>query len=259
MAKREPTKAAAGQDSAAAEAVEVIDGEVVEEDAADTPGMHDAEAAATPGTPKREAADSPGMPGSEAEDMPVDSEPEHSPDDGLDLTSPASGEGRGAPSQGRDEATATLQRERDEYLDLAQRTRADFENYRRRMAGEVAAAGVRARTELGSGLIGVIDNLEHALAAAGIDPVAALAGKTKAEGELEQGIALTYRELASVLARAGIEAYDPTGEAFDPTWHEALQTRAADGVEPGTIVDVLQKGYRIDQQVVRAARVVVSE
>jgi molecular chaperone GrpE len=70
---------------------------------------------------------------------------------------------------------------------------------------------------------------------------------------------LTYRELSEVLARAGVEPYDPAGERFDPAWHEALQTRAAEGTEPGTVVEVLQKGYRLDGQVIRAARVVVSE
>jgi molecular chaperone GrpE len=70
---------------------------------------------------------------------------------------------------------------------------------------------------------------------------------------------LTYRELNGVLARAGVEHYDPSGERFDPAWHEALQTRTDEGSEPGTVVEVLQKGYRLDGQVIRAARVVVSE
>ena len=70
---------------------------------------------------------------------------------------------------------------------------------------------------------------------------------------------LTYRELNGALGRAGVEAYDPAGEEFDPTWHEALQTRPVDGVEAGTVVEMLQKGYRLDGQMLRAARVVVSE
>jgi len=146
-------------------------------------------------------------------------------------------------------------RERDEYLELAQRTRADFENYRKRVAADAATASARGKAELAAQLIGVIDNLERALAAADIDA----AGEGEAESPLEQGIVLTYRELNEALGRAGVEAYDPAGEKFDPTWHEALQTRPDTGCEPGTVVEVLQRGYRLDGQVLRAARVVVSE
>ncbi len=150
---------------------------------------------------------------------------------------------------------ATLEKERDEYLALAQRTRADFENYRKRMAAEMQVASVRGKAELAQGLIGVIDNLERALQAAGIDPDA-----EEMPGEpLAQGILLTYRELKAALERAGVESYDPTGEKFDPVWHEALQTRSAEDAEAGTVVEVLQKGFRLDGQVLRAARVVVSE
>jgi molecular chaperone GrpE len=146
-----------------------------------------------------------------------------------------------------------LLNERDTYLDLAKRTKADFENYRKRMADELRAAEARGKAALAGQLIGVIDNLERALAAAGVDP------EGEGAGPLEQGILLTDRELREALARAGVESYDPAGERFDPEWHEALQTRPADGVEPGTVVEVLQKGFRLDGQVIRAARVVVGE
>jgi molecular chaperone GrpE len=150
-------------------------------------------------------------------------------------------------------------RERDEYLELAQRTKADFENYRRRMAVEADQAERRGKSRLAEELIPVIDNLERALVAAGIDPAAALAGEVGADGALEQGVVLTYRELNETLARAGIEAYDPAGERFDPEWHEALSTLPQEGSDPGTVLDVLSKGYRLDGRVVRPARVVVSE
>jgi len=150
-------------------------------------------------------------------------------------------------------------RERDEYLELAQRTRADFENYRRRMAAEAQAASTRGKAELAGQLIDVIDNLERALAASEIDAAAALDGELPVDGPLEQGIVLTYRELSQALGRAGVEAYDPRGERFDPAWHEALQTRAEQEVEPGRVLEVLQRGYRLDGQVLRPARVVVSE
>jgi molecular chaperone GrpE len=158
-----------------------------------------------------------------------------------------------------DALLADVKRERDEYLELAQRTRADFDNYRKRMAAETKSAAVRGKAELAEELIGVIDDLERALAAAEIDAVAALAGDSAVEGALEQGVLLVYRRLSETLRRAGVEAYDPAGERFDPAWHEALQTRAEEDAEPGTVVEVLQRGYRLNGRVLRAARVVVSE
>jgi molecular chaperone GrpE len=150
-------------------------------------------------------------------------------------------------------------RERDEYLRLAQRTKADFENYRKRVAGEAQSARRRGKADLAAELVPVLDNLERALAAAGIDPAAALAGEVSADGALEQGVVLTYRDLRGALERAGVEPYDPSGEKFDPEWHEALSTRSEDGADPGIVLDVVQKGYRLDGQLIRAARVVVSE
>ncbi len=154
-----------------------------------------------------------------------------------------------------DALLADVQRERDEYLDLAKRTKADFENYRRRMTAEVEAAGARGKAELVAGLLGVIDSLERALAAAGIDP----AGESTPGEPLAVGIVLTYRELCSALKQAGVESDDPTGEKFDPARHEALQKLPADGAKPGTVLEVLQKGYRMNDQLIRPARVVVSE
>ena len=76
---------------------------------------------------------------------------------------------------------------------------------------------------------------------------------------MSHGVLLMYRSLRDSLARNGIEAIDPKGERFDPMVHEALSTQAADGVEPGTVVEVMQKGYRLGDQLIRPARVVVSE
>jgi molecular chaperone GrpE len=160
--------------------------------------------------------------------------------------------------QDLDQLLADTKRERDEYLELAQRTRADFENYRKRVARELVEAAGRGKASLAAELVPALDNLERALAAAGIDPEAALDGSVGADGSLEQGVILTYRELRATLSRAGVEAYDPAGERFDPEWHEALSVREAEGAEPGTVVEVVQKGYRLDGQLIRAARVVVS-
>lgn len=145
---------------------------------------------------------------------------------------------------------ATAKRERDEYLELAQRTRADFENYRKRVAKDAADAVQRGRAELARELVPVLDNLERALEAA--------EGGEDAES-LAKGVALVRDELRALLERAGVEAYDPAGERFDPSWHEAVSTRAEEGTEAGTVVETLERGYRLDGQVLRAARVVVSE
>jgi molecular chaperone GrpE len=144
-----------------------------------------------------------------------------------------------------DELTVTKQKA-DEYLDLAQRTKADFDNYRKRVAKEATEAVARGRAELARELIPVLDNLERAVDSAAGDA-------------LSKGVALVLEDLRSVIERAGVEAYDPAGESFDPAWHEALSTKPVEGTEPGTVVETLERGYRLDGQVLRPARVVVSE
>lgn len=146
-----------------------------------------------------------------------------------------------------EELVAGLRAERDEYLDLAQRAKADFENYRKRAGRESADAERRGRAALARELVPSIDNLERALSAA------------EEGSEVARGVELVHDELRATLARAGVESYDPTGEPFDPTVHEAVSTRAGDGVDAGTVVETLERGYRLDGQVLRPARVVVSE
>jgi molecular chaperone GrpE len=142
---------------------------------------------------------------------------------------------------------ARLQRERDEYLALAQRAQADFENYRKRAAKEAAAAGERAKSGLVRELLPVVDNLERALASA-----------EESEQHLAEGVRLVHSELIAVLERNGVEQFDPSGERFDPSEHEALSMRAQDGSESGLVLDVVEKGYRANGTVLRPARVVVS-
>jgi len=144
-------------------------------------------------------------------------------------------------------------RERDEYLDLAKRTKADFENFRKRMTSEVQAAAARGKAEVIREVVPVLDDLERAIQAAGLDP------EGDSEDALAHGVLLVFRSLRDSLGRNGVEAVDPKGQRFDPNSHEALSTQAADGVEPGTVVEVMQKGYRLGEQLIRPARVVVSE
>ncbi len=152
-----------------------------------------------------------------------------------------------------DSLLADTQRERDEYLDLAKRTKADFENFRKRMSAEVLAAAARGKAEVILGVLPVLDDLERAIQAAGLDP------EGDSDDGLAHGVLLVFRSLRDALVRNGIEAVDPKGERFDPNLHEALSTQAADGAEAGTVVETMQKGYRLGEQLIRPARVVVAE
>jgi molecular chaperone GrpE len=135
-----------------------------------------------------------------------------------------------------------------QYLELAQRTQADFENYRKRAAKDAATAGARAKAGLVRELLPVLDNLERAL------------GQGAADGDtLIEGVRLVHADLVGVLQRSGVESFDPSGEPFDPTLHEALSTRPNDGGHPGTVVEVVEKGYRLNDTILRPARVVVSQ
>ncbi len=149
------------------------------------------------------------------------------------------------------EPESDLVAERDKYLELAQRTQADFENYRKRAAKDAATAGERAKAGLVRELLPVLDNLERALATAG--------GENGDEASVVEGVRLVRADLVGVLERSGVESFDPVGEPFDPTVHEALSTRPApDGTHPGIVMDVVEKGYRLNDTVLRPARVIVS-
>jgi molecular chaperone GrpE len=142
----------------------------------------------------------------------------------------------------------------DEYLGLAQRTQADFENFRKRSARDAAIAKERGATKLALELLPAVDNLERALehAPAGSDPA------HPDDGAFVSGIRHVHSDVVAALQRAGIERYSPEGELFDPTLHEAVAQQPVAGYEPGTVVEVYQRGYRIGDSVVRPARVVVA-
>jgi molecular chaperone GrpE len=148
---------------------------------------------------------------------------------------------------------ADVERERDEYLELARRTKADFENYRKRVAGEAAEAERRGRAQLARELLPVLDNLDRAIAAT--EPL----DKQSSPSRLAEGVHLVREELVGVLRRSGVESYEPTGERFDPHLHEAMMTRPTAEGDAGKVLEVIEKGYRLDGQVLRPARVVVGE
>jgi molecular chaperone GrpE len=153
--------------------------------------------------------------------------------------------GAGAIEEELDELVRTAA-QRDEYLALAQRTQADFENYRKRVAKESAAAVERGVAKLAKELLPALDNLDRALdAAAEEDP-------------LLDGVRLVRAELSAALARVGVESFDPKGEQFDPVHHEAMAQQPVEGAASGTVAEVYQPGYRLKGTVIRPARVVVA-
>ena len=154
----------------------------------------------------------------------------------------------GSDVQGDLDELVAVAAQRDEYLSLAQRTQADFENFRKRVAREAAQAQDRGVIKLAGELLPALDNLDRALAAASQDD------------PLLEGVRLVHSELSAALARAGVESFSPLGERFDPALHEAMATakQPDDGAESGTIVEVYQPGYRLGQTIIRPARVVVA-
>jgi len=139
-----------------------------------------------------------------------------------------------------------VSRERDEYLDALQRLKAEFDNYRKRAARDQSDLVARASERLVKALLPVLDDLERALEAA----------SEHEEAKLEEGVRLVHRALADALAKEGLVEIETDG-AFDPHTQEALLTQPSEADE-GTVIQVLQKGYRLGDRVLRPARVVVS-
>jgi molecular chaperone GrpE len=132
----------------------------------------------------------------------------------------------------------------DSYLRLA----ADFDNYRKRVAREQVEWTSRANERLLNELLPVLDDLERALEAAA----------EHEEAKLEEGVRLVHRSLLGLVERHGLSEIETEG-AFDPHVHEALLAQPGEGAEEGAVLQVLQKGYRLGDKVLRPARVIVAE
>jgi molecular chaperone GrpE len=128
------------------------------------------------------------------------------------------------------------------------RLAADFDNYKKRAAREREEYVARANERLLKELLPILDDLERALKAA----------EEHEEAQLEEGVRLVHRSLASLLERNGVREIDADGK-FDPHVHEALLSQPAEDKESGDVVDVIQKGYKLGDLVVRPARVIVAE
>jgi molecular chaperone GrpE len=132
----------------------------------------------------------------------------------------------------------------DSYLRLA----ADFDNYRKRVAREQVELTRRANERLLNELLPVLDDLERALEAAA----------EHEEAKLEEGVRLVHRSLLGLVERHGLSEIETEG-AFDPHVHEALLAQPGEGAEEGSVLQVLQKGYKLGDKVLRPARVIVAE
>ena len=140
------------------------------------------------------------------------------------------------------------QQPEQEVDDRLLRLAADFENYKKRAARERQEYVALANERLIKELLPVLDDLERALDAA----------EQHEEAKLEEGVRLVHRSLAQLLERQGVQEIETAG-AFDPHVHEALLAQPSEDIESGAVLDVIQKGYRLGDRVVRPARVIVSE
>ncbi len=132
-------------------------------------------------------------------------------------------------------------KERDEYLDALQRLKAEFDNYRKRVARDQQELAARAHERLVKELVPILDDLERALLH---------------EGDLDEGIRLIHRQFSDALAKEGLSEIETDGK-FDPHTQEALLSQPS-AAEEGDVIQVLQKGYRLGDRVLRPARVVIS-
>ena len=147
-----------------------------------------------------------------------------------------------------EERITLLEAERDEYLGLLQRVQADFENYRKRAARDQERLIAHAHERLVRELLPVLDDLERTLEAA----------ERHEEAALVDGVKLVERSLRRTLEKEGLVEIETDGP-FDPHVHEAVLVQPREDAESGAVVDVLQRGYRLGDKVVRPARVIVAE
>ena len=164
-----------------------------------------------------------------------------------DADKPDTPEAEASEEAGVEERIAALEAERDELLDRLRRTAADFDNYRKRAARDQESLVARAHARLMKAHLPDVDDLERALVAAA----------EHEEAKLEEGVRLVARELHEALKREGLEEIEAEGK-FDPHVHEALLSQPSEADE-GSVIEVLQKGYRLGDRVLRPARVVISQ
>ncbi len=145
-----------------------------------------------------------------------------------------------------DELAAAIAKQ-EEYLNMAQRVQADFDNFRRRNQNVRKEAYDDGTRSFATTLLPVIDNLERAIAAAA----------NSSDESLKSGVEMVHRQLCECFEKRGITAIDRLGQPFDPNLENAVMQGTADEGEPGTVCAVFQKGYQMEGVVLRHAMVKV--
>jgi molecular chaperone GrpE len=162
------------------------------------------------------------------------------PEDTAEYTPPSDGPGL--------DPLAEAQRQRDEYLDQLQRSRAEFTNYQKRARSQADADRLYAVGSLARDMLEVLDNMERAIEAV----------RTSAAPGIAEGLDMVVKQFLSTLAKHGVEPIQALGQHFDPNQHEALVEQPDETHPPGTVVAELSKGYRIRDRVLRPSKVAVS-
>ena len=155
------------------------------------------------------------------------------------------------PSMEPEDALAEARRAAQEHLDRALRVQAELENVRRRAERDLAHAHKFALERFVSELLPVRDSLELGLAAS--------AGEGAGAAGIAEGVELTLRMLEQAMEKFGVEAVDPAGDPFNPEFHQAMTMQESDTAESGTVLTVVQKGYLLNERLVRPAMVIVAK
>lgn len=144
--------------------------------------------------------------------------------------------------------------ERDQYLDALQRLKAEFDNFRKRTDRERQSIATGATRDVVRGLLPVMDNLERAVLALGDQGAPPAPGRAG----IVAGLEMVRGQLAGLLAGHGVEEIPASGEQFDPTVHEAIASAPSPDHPEGTVIQVIEKGYRQEDHVLRPTRVVIA-
>ncbi|MBR2577023.1 MAG: nucleotide exchange factor GrpE [Firmicutes bacterium] len=164
----------------------------------------------------------------------ADKPEEASPDETLGAEIPE--------ENGEENLQAALDEANDKYMRLA----AEYQNYRRRTDAEKTSIAQYANERIAKELLNVVDNFERALAAA------------EGDESVKSGVELIYKQLMGVLSNFGVSVIETEGKEFDPNFHNAVLSEEAEGVEPGQILMELQKGYMLNDRLLRPSMVKVS-
>ena len=162
----------------------------------------------------------------------------------AEAEAPGAGGADAPPVEAQPDPLAEAEARAQEYLDLAQRKQAEFENFRKRMSAQAAQAEARGVAKVAKELFAPLDHLRLAIGHA----------DEETRGPLES----TLQEFLNALTRVGVESFSPLGEVFDPNQHEAMAQAPVEGAEAGTVTEVYQAGYRAGETILRPARVVVA-